>query len=152
VKRPRARVIGLGQPAAGDDGVGLAVLDELRAGGVADDVELVHAPDTTDLVGLLAGTATAVVVDAVLGAHPGEVLLLAADGLAERDACPVSSHGFGVFQALELARIVNDPPLPDVRIVGVTIAPPTHFCSALSAPVAAAVRPAAQRVRELLGG
>lgn len=149
---PRARVIGLGQPAAGDDGVGLAVLDALRAEGVADDVELVQAGDATDLVHLLAGTGNAVIVDAVLGERPGEVVLLAPDDLAERGGCPVSSHGLGVFQAIELARAVAEPPAAEVRIVGVTVAPPRRPGGALSAEVAAAVKPAALRVRELLGG
>ena len=45
----RARVIGLGQAAAGDDGVGLAVLDALRARGVPADVELVRATEDVAL-------------------------------------------------------------------------------------------------------
>ena len=42
----RARIIGLGQAAAGDDGVGLAVLEWLQARGVPPDIEVVRAPKT----------------------------------------------------------------------------------------------------------
>ena len=42
--RPAGRIVGLGQPAAGDDGVGLAVLDWLRERGVPAGVELAERP------------------------------------------------------------------------------------------------------------
>ena len=46
----RARVIALGQAAAGDDGVGFAILEEIRRRGVPAGVELTSAPDPTALL------------------------------------------------------------------------------------------------------
>jgi hydrogenase maturation protease len=145
-------VIALGQAAAGDDGVGLAVLDELRAAPLPDDVELVRAADASALVDLLAGVRSAIVVDAVVGEHAGAVRELAPAELAARAALPVSTHGLDVSQAIELARILHDGAAPEVRIVGVVIERPRRLGTGLSPSAAAAVPAAAARIRELLGG
>jgi hydrogenase maturation protease len=64
---------------------------------------------------------------------------------------PVSTHGLGVAQAIELARAVApDGITPSIRIVGITIDRPLRYVQALSPPVAAAVAPAAARVRALV--
>jgi len=146
-----ARVIGVGEPAAGDDGVGRAVLERLREAGVPAGVDLVEVRDPTEIVRLLAGADPVIVVDAVLGARPGEVLDLLPGDLAAQSALAVSTHGLGVLQAIELARVLHDPPEPAVRIVGITIDRSTRHGEGLSPPVAAAVARATERVRALLG-
>jgi len=149
--RVRARVIGLGQPAAGDDGVGLAVLDALRGTPLPRDVELVAAPDASALVDLLAGADSVVLVDAVLGGTPGAVLDLAPEDLARRGAPTFSTHGISVPQAIELAQVLGDGPPPALRIVGVVVERPSAPGVGLSPAAAAAVPAAAARVRALLG-
>jgi hydrogenase maturation protease len=151
VKPARVRVIALGQPAAGDDGVGLAVLDELRAAPLPEDVELVAATDAADLVALLAGVGSAIVIDAVVGGQPGAVRELAPEDLACRAAVPVSTHGIDVQQAIELARILSEGAAPELRIVGVAVERPRRLGTGLSPSAAAAVPEAAARVRALLG-
>jgi hydrogenase maturation protease len=149
----RTRVIALGQRAAGDDGVGLAVLEELRRHGVPEGIELVHAPEDGALITLLETRAAVVLVDAVLGREPGEVLELAPEELEARGLRPVSTHGLGAAQAIALARTVAPATVaPAIRIVGVTIAPPARYVQALSPAVAAAVPRAAARIRALVGG
>ena len=64
---PRARIIALGQAAAGDDGVGLAVLERLRAEGVPPDVELVRAPEDFALVHLLETRADRMMMTTTVG-------------------------------------------------------------------------------------
>ena len=147
----RARVIGVGEPAAGDDGAGRAVLERLRADGVPTGVDLVAVRDPTEIVGLLAGANPVIVVDAVLGARPGEVLELLPGDLAAHNARAVSTHAVGVLQAIELANVLNDAPAPAIRIVGIAIERPTQRGEGLSPPVAAAVATASERVRALLG-
>ena len=151
VPRVRARVIGLGQPAAGDDGVGLAVLDALRATALPRDVDLVTAPDASALVDLLAGADAVVLVDAVLGGSPGAVLDLAPEDLAQRGAPTFSTHGLSIPQAIELAQVLGDGPPPSLRIVGVVVERPRAPGVGLSPAAAAAVPEAAARVRALLG-
>jgi hydrogenase maturation protease len=146
-----ARVIAIGQGAAGDDGVGFAVLDRLRADGVPADVELRRAEEDAALVTLLATPHPVVIVDAVLGSPPGRVVDLDPAQLAAAGLPPVSTHGLGVAQAIALARVLAPEDVaPSIRIVGVTIERPQRYAQTLSAPVAAAVAPAAARVRALV--
>jgi hydrogenase maturation protease len=142
----RARVIGLGQRAAGDDGVGLAVLDALRARGVPAGVEIMHAPEASELVPLLQTPATVVVVDAVLGAPPGVVLQLTPGELAASASSPVSTHGMGVAQAIALAGALSELISPTICVIAVTIARPDGYRNGLSPAVAAAVPAAVDRV------
>jgi hydrogenase maturation protease len=149
----RARVIGLGQAAAGDDGVGLVVLARLRERGVPEGVDVVRAPDGAALVELLETRAPVVVVDAVLGTPAGEVLELVPSDLARRGLRPVSTHGLGVADAVELARVLApDAVSPAIRLVAVTIERPVRYEQRLSAAVADAVPRAVERVLELVGG
>jgi len=148
--RMRARVIALGQSAAGDDGVGPAVLEELRLCGAGEGVELRLAAEDAALVALLDTDTPVIVVDAVLGEPVGEVLLLSVEDLDARGAS-LSTHGLGAARAIGLARALRPADVgPPIRIVAVTIARPRRHQVGLSAAVAAAVPLAAARVRELI--
>ena len=148
-----ARVIALGQRSAGDDGVGFAVLDRLRQGGVPPDVDLRRAEEDAALIGLLETPHPVVIVDAVLGSPPGRVLDLAPADLAASGVRPVSTHGLGVVRAIELARVVAVGEVsPSIRIVGITIDRPARYEDGLSPRVEAAVALAAARVRALVAG
>ncbi len=146
------RIIGLGQPAAGDDGVGWAVIAALRAGGLAPGAELVEVAEPSALLPWLDSTVPVVLVDAVLASPAGCVLELGADDLESRDLVPLSTHGMSLAQAIALARVLGGGQLPVIRLVAVTIARPDRYRSALSAPVAAAVPEAARRVAALVEG
>ena len=148
----RTYVVGLGQPAAGDDGVGFAVLEELRRRAVPDETELLRISDATDLISLLEGGARVVLVDAVLASPAGVVMELAPEDLSQSAPQPASSHGISAAQAIELARALspNGAP-PRIRVVAVTIGRPDRYRTGLSPEVAAAVPEAADRVLSLLG-
>lgn len=144
------RVIAMGQIAAGDDGVGFAVLDRLRRDGIPVDVELRRADEDAALVELLATPCAVVIVDAVLGSPAGQVVDLTPDDLGAHGLTAVSTHGLGVAQAIALARVVGAGSVAtSIRIVGITIERPARYEQALSPVVAAAVAPAAARVRAL---
>jgi hydrogenase maturation protease len=148
---PRVRVIALGQPCAGDDGFGPAVLEHLRELAAPDRLELIHVTDATALVPLLATDAPVLLVDAVLGDPPGRILEIAPDELAGAGFQPVSSHGLDVAAAIRLARVLHRQEIsPRIRIVGVTIARPLREHDGLSSVVAAAVPRAAERILALL--
>lgn len=143
----RVVIIGLGQAAAGDDGVGAAVVDALRDAPLPAGVELVAARDATELVELLRGAGRAILVDAAIGAGPpGSVRLLSPDGLATLPSHPLSSHGFGVREALELACAVTDAAGCRISIVAVCIEAPRRYERGLSPAVRAAVTRARQLV------
>src|SRR5688572_30136654 len=118
----RARVIGLGQAAAGDDAVGHAVLEEPSRGGPREGLELRIAAEASALVPLLSVAAPVILVDAVL-ATPGEVLHLTAEQVIDGGIASVSTHGIGVAQAIRLARLLDpDGVAADLHLVAVGIA------------------------------
>lgn len=144
------RIIGVGQRFAGDDGVGLAVLDALRGQRLPPGTELLVASEAAGLIELLAGCERAIVVDAVVGGGaPGTVLALAPDALAGRQ-CSASSHGLGVSEAIALACVLGNV-TPRIDLVAVVIAPPRVEGPGLSPRVRAGVQRAARRIRALLG-
>ncbi|WP_375772538.1 hydrogenase maturation protease [Archangium gephyra] len=143
----RVRVIGLGQAAAGDDQVGLAVIAHLRSLGASGRLELLVAPEPSALLPLLETAAPVVLVDAVLAAPAGEVLMLEPDELEQRGLSTMSTHGLGVAQAVALARLLSPSAVsPSIRVVGVSISRPERFRQGLSPEVAAAVPRAAEQI------
>lgn len=148
------RIIGIGQRAAGDDAVGLAVLEQLRRESLPLGTELVEAAEATALIPLLETRLQVIVLDAVVGPGPaGEILELDADALASSESTPVSTHGVNVAQALALARLLSpDSVARSISVVGVRIAPPRRFTQGLSDEVAAAVPKAVSIVIARIGG
>lgn len=149
----RAKVIGIGQPAAGDDGVGGAVLDALRRLPLPSGVELSDARDPSAIIDLIEPSTPVVIVDAVLGAPAGEVLSLGVEELAARASRRVSSHGLSVPEAVALARTLGgEGSVAPLHIVAVTIDRPLGYRRGLSPEVAAAVPRAVERVLQWLEG
>lgn len=139
-----SRVIGVGNPERGDDGIGPAVAALLA--GTADTA--VSSADPTRLMQAWAGASRVVVIDALLdGSPPGTVRVFDAADEIPDDAGAVSSHGMGVGAAIALARSLGR--LPDrMTVVGVSAS--DFDRSGLSEPVAEAVETAADVVREVL--
>ncbi len=149
---PKVRVIGLGQQAAGDDGAGLAVIAALKRLRLPPEVECTSVAEASALVPLLFIPGRVVIVDALAAAPPGEVRELNRSEVdAAQRGAGGSSHGLGVAQAIELASAIEPALLsPDIRILGITIAPPRRLHEGLSPAVAAAVQRAVERILELL--
>ena len=141
-----AIVVGIGQLAAGDDGVGLAVAHELAARGVA----VRESADASILLALLEAGHRVVLVDAVVGGGtPGSVLQLAPGALGSGPTA-LSSHGLGVAEAIALAHLLYGPrTLSRLAIIGIAIDPPTTHAVGLSPAVAAAVVRAADLAADL---
>jgi len=149
------RVIGIGQPAAGDDSAGIAVVRALRDGyRLPSGIELHETTDSGRLIDLLDGIRRAIVVDALVSdERPGTIRCLAPEQLARYARAPFSSHGMSVAEAIGLARMLAaDGVGIDIRIVGVTIGPPAGYSCTLSSSVAAALPRAASLILELLAG
>ena len=152
----RRVVIGVGNQYRRDDGFGHLVVTELaeqqRCDAGLATVEL-RASDgePTGMLELWAGADLVVVVDAVRdgGDHAGhryELVLDDLDGLAEDRAA--SSHGISLGSTVALGRALDR--LPRRLIVLAVAGDEFGFGLGLTPPVAAAVRPVVQRVRELL--
>jgi hydrogenase maturation protease len=138
----RVRVIGCGNPDAGDDAVGLLAVERARPELESlPGVEVVQAGLALRVVDLLEGVDAVIVVDAVRaprgGRSPGTLVRVEAgpDGLPADVRSSLSSHGFGVAEAIGLAAALDRAPA--VVFLGVEVADVTAG-GGLSAPVAAA--------------
>ena len=114
-------VVGLGNEALRDEGIGVHVARALLAQPLPPGVRVLDGGTSGfALLGWLEGVHRAVLVDAMaMGRPPGTVVTARPEEL--RSLCPpdrLSLHGTGVFDVLELAAAIGLRP-PEVLIVGV---------------------------------
>lgn len=139
-------VLCCGNPDRGDDGISWAVAARLRAMGVRGlRVETVSG-EATALLAAMQGAADVVLVDAaVSGAPAGTVRVIECSaGEVPPAGGSASSHGFGVAEAIGLARALGCLPAR-CRVYAIEAA---GFApgAPLSAPVAAAAQAVAERI------
>jgi hydrogenase maturation protease len=142
-------VIGVGAPDAGDDAVGLLVCELVRL--AAPSVRVLTTTSPTALLDFWQPEDEVVVVDCVrTGAPPGsvEVRRLGTSPGSSRTTAR-GTHGFGVADAVELARALDRLPRR-VDLVGVEGAD-LALGAPLSPAVVAAVPAAVQAVLALAG-
>lgn len=149
--RHRTIFIGVGNPFRGDDGAGTAVLHFIRSKIPADVKVVEETGDGAELLEAWKGVDRAILVDAVQsGAPPGTIHRI--DASAEKLPSwfsRSSTHAFGVAEAIELARTMNELPARVViyGIAGLDFSAGTE----LSPEVAQVVPEAAEQVlREIL--
>ena len=113
----RVRIFGIGSP-SGDDQAGWLTVDALRACGLVEvDIEKLDRPGA-GLISLLDGAAWVILVDAMQGGgQPGRIRRFG------RKDWPtyshgLSSHGFGVLDALSLAQALGSLP-PRLDLYGI---------------------------------
>ena len=140
------RIIGVGNPLMGDDGVGIALVERLARRELPPGVEVVDGgTGGVTLLGLMEGAAGVVLVDAAdMGCPGGTVVRLAGEdaALSERPS-PLSLHQAGVAGALALGRELGIlPRLVLFLVQGERVAPG----QGLSPRVAAALDALADRV------
>lgn len=133
-------VVGVGNSSRGDDGIGPAVVEAISARPDLAGVEtVVAAGDLSDLVVTWGPDRDVVIIDAMTGGGPPGTIRVV-DGL--RDPLPVSnrplsSHGFGLVDTLELARLLGRLPR-SLTIVAVELGE-TGTLTPLTDPVRVAV-------------
>jgi len=140
-----AVVIGIGNEWRGDDAVGREVVRSLR-GTLGGSVRLTECNGmANEILDAWEGCDRAILVDAVrTGAAPGSLTRLDCSQTLPETGLPVSTHGFGVREAIELARNIGR--LPETVIVYGVEASNFEMGAPLSAPVARAVATATRRV------
>jgi hydrogenase maturation protease len=148
----RRIVIGIGNPDRGDDAAGRIVAHRLR-NTLPDGVDIVEEHgEATALMARLDGAAEAWLIDACSsGAAAGTVRRFdVAQTPLPHGAFGASTHGFGVAEAIELARILGQLPL---RCVVYAIDGESFETGApLSSPVAGAVADIVARLRAEIAG
>ncbi len=116
-------VIGVGNPHRGDDAVGLMVARRVKQRAPAGVTVLEHTGDGAALMDAWQGAGQVFLIDAVSsGGKPGAVIRVDCRELqGRRDPGLVSSHGFGVAQAIRLAAVLGRLP-PRMALYGVEAA------------------------------
>ena len=136
-----------GEPMRGDDSVGVAVAQALPASVRAlADVRHVGQLMPDDLHGV---PGPVIVVDAVEGVEPGEMVDLPFEGVIEAAASgltPASSHALPIPLTLGVVERLGGG-LPEGRFLGIG-AESYEVGAPMSAPVAAAVGPCSARLAE----
>ena len=139
-------VLGIGNPDRGDDAVGRLVARSLRMRVPADVRISEHDGEATALVGELQSARRAWLIDAARsGARPGTIHRI--DCSNAELATPLgalSSHGFGVAEAIALARALDVMP-PQCIVYAVEAADFT-FCAGLSREVVQAMDAVTERI------
>ncbi|MGZ9117038.1 MAG: hydrogenase maturation protease [Methylocystis sp.] len=148
---PRIIVLCIGNPQRGDDAAGREVAHALKA--LLVDVEIIEEEgEATRVLARLEGADVAYIVDAcVFGAKPGDIRRFdVGTGPLPRAAFGASTHGFGLAEALELARALGV--LPPLCIVYAIEGEIFDVGASMSPAVAAAVDIVAGRLRaDILG-
>jgi len=109
-------IIGCGNRQRGDDGTGILVAERLRASGIEAITRLGQA---ADLIEAWKGADDVIVVDAVVtGAPVGTLRVWEGRPPLAPLSATASTHGFGVAEAIELARALNCLPVR-LRVYGV---------------------------------
>jgi len=109
---PRPLIIGIGNIQRGDDGAGRQVARLLRHM-LADKADIVELDgEASSIVARLEGAKTAYLIDACMSkAPPGTVHRIdAAGGELPLASSDLSTHGFGLASAIELARTLGQLP------------------------------------------
>jgi hydrogenase maturation protease len=141
---PSCVVIGIGNPWRRDDGIGPAVADAINRGTGAPVAVVVLDGEPGRLLECWHGADVAVVVDAVRADDPPGTVRIFGTG-----PCPpvarASSHAFGITDAIELGRRLDQLPgrLIGIGVVGADFA----HGQRLTPAVAAVVEPTARLVR-----
>ena len=138
---PRVRVIGCGNPDAGDDAAGLTAVERARPL-LRADVEVVTAPTGSQVLDLLDDADAVLLVDAMRTADrsrdAGALIRVEAgpDGLPVDLRSSLSSHGLGLAEAVGIASALGT--LPRIVFLGIEVADVVAGAG-LSPAVAAAI-------------
>jgi hydrogenase maturation protease len=144
-------VLCIGNPQRGDDGAGRAVAQALRAS--LGEVEIIEEEgEATTVLARLEGVDAAFIVDACAsGATPGAIHRFDVGAAPlPQTAFSASTHGFGLAEALELARALGA--LPPCCIVYAIEGTAFDVGAPLSPAVVAAVDIVAARLRHEVRG
>jgi hydrogenase maturation protease len=136
----RTLVIGLGNPLMGDDGAGLAALEQLRDDwDVSPDVELVDGGTWgMNLLPLLETADRVLLLDAIYnGRTPGTITELVGDAVPRGFDHKLSPHQIDLREVLALAMLRETLPS---QLVAIGVEPELiEMSTTLSPPVAAAI-------------
>jgi hydrogenase maturation protease len=119
---PRVRVVCIGNNLIGDDAAGYEVYRILTETALPSDMGVTYMEMAgIDLLDELRGEQVLIIVDAVrFGAQPGTLHLLPWEEIPRASGLPVSAHGIGVRESIEIGRILYSEKMPrSVYLLGI---------------------------------
>ncbi len=142
--RISTRIIGIGSH-HGADRLGWLLCDQLNDMQWPQTIDIHPCRTPAQLPELLRDCDSAIVLDTVItGQSAGQVIALDMHELGTRSCSRHSSHGFGISEALELARALDQLPAA-VKILGISVVDATQDATEVSPIALPAVQ---QAVRE----
>jgi len=142
------RIIGVGNPLMGDDGIGIAAAERLAALVLPAGVEVIDGgTGGLTLIDLMAGAETVLLIDAVaMGQVPGSIACLSAEEIELEEQAGFSLHETGLSAVFALGREMG---LLPSRIVIIGVEPESvERRLGMSEAVTAALGPLVERVLE----
>jgi len=131
-------VLGVGNPIMADDGTGLELLGRVRAQRRDPRVEYVDgATGGMELLPVVTEAKRLLVLDAVAGSTPGQVVQLSGDQLPRLLSGKLSPHQVGLLDVFAAARLLDREP-EVIEVVGV-VAAKVEMRLGLSGPVTGAL-------------
>ena len=143
------RVVGVGHALGGDDCVGIKVVEELSNEVDSDEVEFITTNDPSRIIYLAEDSDKMIIVDAVLADEPGKVFVVDSDSYPKY-LKPISSHGFEVPFAIEVAKKMGFLEGKKIMIVGISVESIQMFEEKISDAVLKAIPEAKRVVREII--
>jgi len=112
-------VLGAGNPIMGDDGVGLELLSLVQARFSDPRVEYVDGGTAgMELLPVLQSARRLLILDAVSGRTPGDVVELPGDQIPRLLAAKLSPHQLGLLDVFAAARLLGTEP-DEVVVIGI---------------------------------
>jgi hydrogenase maturation protease len=119
---PQTLIIGVGNSARGDDAAGIAAAEEISKRNIPGVKIAVCGGEAGELLELWKGFDKVILIDAVSGGkNSGTIIRIDAsmETVPAEIFTGISTHNFGVGEAVELARALGELP-PKVIIYGIT--------------------------------
>jgi len=138
----KVKVIGIGNPLASDDAIGLHVAHRLLKMNLPDNVEVIAAESGgPPILESITGADKAVLVDAVVGGStPGTVHRLSLDDI-QAERCKIRSlHEIDLVDLLKIGRLTRPESFPKkLVILGIEVADTRRYRQGLSNAVSDAI-------------
>lgn len=131
---PNTKVVFIGNPLCGDDGIGPHLYNELKDHSKLENYELLELGVIGfDLTSYIEKDDRLIIVDAVYSKDEGEIgkVVLLDENDLTKDISLVSQHDFGVEQTAKILR-AYEPNLDKISIVGINVRRLRSFTTELS--------------------